>query len=303
MFYLTVPDPAGVLNNGVGPPGVLDKTFARRIIDGTVAHELQHMINAQIGGGAVRDAWINEGLSHLAEEVVGHATNGFTPGSELASAQLGSDITTFNKYYIANFGNFGLYLASPTSAALLRHPDPGAPATFNMRGASWAYVRYLLDQYSTPGTEAGDTRQLLLDGSVNAQAAVENTFGVDFERTVAEWNAMLGVEDRGDLGAPVRSELTLTSYRLRDVYDVLLNGLVYSGTSISPYPLAPPTALQGANLDVQTTISMSVAAGSGLFVRMNAGSGSGGTAIRLGDIAGGDLVPSTTPRLTIIRTK
>jgi len=298
MFYLTVPDPAGTLNNGVGPPGVLDKAFARRIIDGTVAHEFQHMINAQIGGGAVSDVWINEGLSHLAEEVVGHATLGFTPGSELASAQLGADINAFNKYYIANFFNFGQYLGSPTSSALLLQVDPGAPATFRMRGAGWAYVRYLLDQYATPGTEAGVVRQLILDAGSDAQTAVETVFGVDFERTVAEWNAMLGVEDRTDLGAPVRPALTLTSYRLRDVYDVLMNGL-----SVSPYPLTPPTALQTANLDVPTTVQASVAAGSGLFVRMNAGSGSGGTAIRLGDIAGNDLGSGTVPRLTITRTK
>lgn len=298
MFYLTVPDPGGTLNNGVGPPGVLTKAYARRIIDGTVAHELQHMINAQIGGGAVSDVWINEGLSHLAEEVVGHATLGFTPGSELASAQLGADINTFNKYYIANFFNFGQYLGSPTSSALLLQVDPGAPATFRMRGAGWAYVRYMLDHYATPGTEAGVVQQLLLDGSPNAQTAVENTFGVDFERTVAEWNAMLGVEDRTDLVAPVRSELTLTSYQLRDIYDVLMNG-----TSVSPYPLAPPTALQSANLDVPTTIQVSVAAGSGLFVRMNAGAGSGGTALRLADVAGGDLGSGAVPRLTLIRTK
>jgi len=109
---------------------------------------------------------------------------------------------------------------------------------------------------------------------------------------------MLGVEDRTDLGGPVRSALTLTSYRLRDVYDVLMNG-----TIVSPYPLAPPTALQSANLDVPTVLPMSVAAGSGLFVRMNAGGGSGGTAIRLGDTAGSDLLSGTMPYLTIIRTK
>lgn len=298
MFYLTVPDPAGVLNNGQGPPGELDKTFARRIIDGTVAHEFQHMINAQVGGGAVSDVWINEGLSHLAEEVVGHATLGFTPGSELATAQLGADFATFEKYYIANFGNLGRYLGSPSSPALLLQIDPGAPATFRMRGAGWAFVRYVLDQYATPATEAGLVQQLILDGSPNAQTAVENTFGINFERTVAEWNAMLGVEDRTDLGGPVRSALTLTSYRLRDVYDVLMNG-----TIVSPYPLAPPTALQSANLDVPTVLPMSVAAGSGLFVRMNAGGGSGGTAIRLGDTAGSDLLSGTMPYLTIIRTK
>ena len=54
---------------------------------------------------------------------------------------------------------------------------------------------------------------------------------------------------------------------------------------------------------VATTIEATVAAGSGLFARSNAGSGSGGTAIRLSDVGDGDLGSGTVPRLTIIRTK
>jgi hypothetical protein len=297
MFYLAVPDPAGTLNGGQGPPGLFDKTLARRLADGTVAHEFQHMINAQVGGGGVSDVWINEGLSHLAEEVVGHAALGLAPGSELASSDFGGSIPTFNKYYVSNFFNLGRYLGSPTSPALLLQFDPGAPGTFPMRGASWMFVRYLLDRFATPGTEAGTTKQLIQQGGT-AKSAVENVFGVDFEQTVAEWNAMFGVEDRSDLGAPVGSEYTLTSYRLRDIYDVLMGG-----TSVSPYPLAPPNALRTAALDVSTTLGGSVAAGSGLFTRLGTGGGSGGTAIRLSDVAGNDLAASNMPRLAIIRTK
>ena len=46
------------------------------------------MINAQTGNGGAQDISFNEGLSHLAEEVVGHALNGVEPGTELGPDEL-----------------------------------------------------------------------------------------------------------------------------------------------------------------------------------------------------------------------
>ena len=159
MFDLLVPDPAGVFNCGFGPSLFLSQSLAGRLADATVAHEFQHMINFQVGMGAMGEVWINEGLSHLAEEVVGHASLGLTPGSEVATTDLNADLSTFLKYYSGNFVNLGRYLASPTSAGLLLQVDPvftAAPQnTLPMRGASWLFTRYLLDRFATPGTEAG----------------------------------------------------------------------------------------------------------------------------------------------------
>ncbi len=298
MFYLAVPDPAGTLNGGRGPPNVLTPAVARRLADGTVAHEFQHMINAQLGGGGAADVWINEGLSHLAEEVVGHATTGLTPGSELDSNDLGADMTAFRQYYIGDFANLAAYLSAPTQAALLLTVDPGAPETFAMRGASWSFIRYLLDRFGTPSSEADLTRALVKSSAFSGKVAVSGVFGLPFEDLIADWNGMFSVEDRVDLGGTPRNELALTSYRLRDVFDVLMVGF-----GLGPYPLGPPDALLTRTLQMPSIANATVSPASGLFVRLSADTDTDGTAIRLSDQAGGDLSASNEPRLVIIRTK
>ncbi|HEX7123665.1 MAG TPA: Ig-like domain-containing protein, partial [Gemmatimonadaceae bacterium] len=77
IFYLMVPDPEGTINNN------------KRTIDvvlpntrGTIAHELQHMINQGVrlfdpAVDSTETAWLNEALSHMAEELVGRAVRGF----------------------------------------------------------------------------------------------------------------------------------------------------------------------------------------------------------------------------------
>ena len=93
MFYLLVPDPTGDLTPG-SDGGLLTKTNVLRITDNTVAHEFQHLINAQVGTGAAAEVWINEGLSHVAEEVVGHASgpgggpHGFCSGERTGRVRL-----------------------------------------------------------------------------------------------------------------------------------------------------------------------------------------------------------------------
>ena len=51
MFYVLVPDPAGDLTPG-SDANLLTKTNVLRLTDNTVAHEFQHLINAQVGTGA-----------------------------------------------------------------------------------------------------------------------------------------------------------------------------------------------------------------------------------------------------------
>ncbi|EKD50923.1 MAG: hypothetical protein ACD_62C00395G0013 [uncultured bacterium] len=68
IFYTFVPDPSGT--SGVA----ISKSFAlSNIYPGVLPHEFQHMINFNqhynINGGAVEVSWLNEALSHLAEDL------------------------------------------------------------------------------------------------------------------------------------------------------------------------------------------------------------------------------------------
>ncbi len=71
MFYLLVPDPAGVINQNVRT-----REFVRTVTAGIVAHEFQHLINASrhlyvnLGSSDFEEGFLDEGLAHVAEELV-----------------------------------------------------------------------------------------------------------------------------------------------------------------------------------------------------------------------------------------
>ncbi len=307
MFYVLVPDPAGDLTPG-SDANILTKTNVLRITDNTVAHEFQHLINAQVGTGAAQEIWINEGLSHLAEEVVGHAAGqaeglaSFAPGNELGPLdflQSQASVGVFNKYYASNWVNLAMYLVAPgDTAALLNGEDPLGSNTFRMRGANWSFLRYLLDRGAAPASEWQKTRALITDGATTSRQAVTNVFGAPFDELAADWAAMFSVEDRNDLGAPVRTSLEMTSYQVRDIYDDPQIGIVVSPTG--DWPLTPSTRF----LNQAGSVDMDLFTGTSSFVNLRAVSASGGTGLRLMEAgSGADLSAAIAPYMVIVRTK
>jgi len=305
MFYVLVPDPAGDLTPG-DDPDVMTKANVLRFTDNTIAHEFQHLINAQVGTGAAEEVWVNEGLSHLAEEVVGHATGqaagllNFAPGNELASSdflQSQASVDVLNKYYIGNIVNLGFYLRAPgDTSALLNSLDPRNSNTFRMRGANWSFLRYLLDRFGAPATEWQMTRQLITDGATTSRQAVTNVFGVPFDALAADWAAMFSVEDRNDLGGAARTSLEMTSYQLRNLYEDFIAPPVLTGS----WPLVPATRF----LTQPGSVDMDLFTGTSSFVTLRAVSASGGTGLRLMEAgSGADLSAAIAPYMVIVRTK
>lgn len=296
MFYLVSPDPAGAFTQAsdVG----LSKEELLSFVNGTIAHEFQHLINAQRGGGGAFDIWLNEGLSHLAEEVVGHTATGLAPGQELSLSDydgVAGGLAAFNTYHIGNWFNLLTYLAAPQdTAGLVMSRDPLGPSTFRLRGTAWSFVRYLLDRFEGPATEATATRSLVLDGSGNARDAVTAVFGVPFEQLAADWEAMLAVED---LGLATGAALDLPSYRLRQMYREL-------GDRSLAFPAGVfPLASTGFGLAGDADAGDALFTATGWYLDLTAPAGSAATGIRFGlPGTAEDLSASADVRVVIVRT-
>jgi hypothetical protein len=300
MFYLMVPDPDGLFTES--PNDAISTEQVRRITDNTVAHELQHLINAQSGNGGAQDVWLNEGLSHLAEEVVGHAVNGFAPGTALGADDLlgtQAKIDAFNKYYLNNWYNLSQYLDAPgDTAALLNSSDPLNYNTFRMRGAAWSFLRYLLDRYED-GTEGESalTRALVQSSAGDSRDAITGVFGSPFDRLATQWSTMLVSSDRSDVEPSM--ELQLPSYRVRDVFESRI------GDAVNPpsggYPLLPVKR----DLGYDATLDAELFSATGLYVELNAAGTGAGTRLELVSPAekGGMLDSSVEPRLQILRVR
>jgi hypothetical protein len=148
IFYLLAPDPAGAIGGNVRT-----KEFVLRSTLGTVAHEFQHLINSSRrlyvnNAQTFEEVWLNEGLSHIAEELQFYQITPLEPRQNidvnaiLASEQIRD---AFNTYQIANFGRYGTYLENPDTAS------PRGPDNLSTRGSIWAFLRYAADQ--EPGSD------------------------------------------------------------------------------------------------------------------------------------------------------
>ncbi|MES1260067.1 MAG: hypothetical protein ABUL71_05675, partial [Gemmatimonadota bacterium] len=134
MFYTLTTAPATTTCTAV------PRTGALTALPSTLIHELQHMISFNqhvlLRNGADQDIWLNEGLSHFAEEL-GWRT---VPPAFCAG-------NCFGEFAGDNVGNAYDYLVNPEAEYLIA-PESG-DGTLPERGAAWLFVRWLADHYST----------------------------------------------------------------------------------------------------------------------------------------------------------
>lgn len=122
VIYTFVPDPQG--KHGTS----MSKSFAlQNVIKGVLPHEYQHMISFNEHyfqrGGLAEESWLNEGLSHFAEDLSGMNIDGdiANPGKE-------------------NPSRVSVYLTSPTVNCFT------CGSNLSQRGGSYLFVKYLYEQ-------------------------------------------------------------------------------------------------------------------------------------------------------------
>ncbi|HEV2147363.1 MAG TPA: hypothetical protein VGR37_08160 [Longimicrobiaceae bacterium] len=140
IFYVLAPDPAR--------GGSFSKENVRRGALGTLAHEMEHLISASrriyLLDAPLEDTWLDEGLAHVAEELVFYRVSGLAPRQNLRLQDLQRNADAANTYILDNLVRYLLYLEEPDSNSLIGIDE------LPTRGASWAFLRYAADREPGP---------------------------------------------------------------------------------------------------------------------------------------------------------
>lgn len=173
MIYVLAPDSDGAY----GTPISRDLALGN-LIPAVLPHELLHAISYNqhvlVQGGRPEEAWLNEGLAHLAEDLLG-------VGFE-------------------NPSRYNLYLESPSSYGLVGAGSPGLAE----RGGIFLFLRYLFEQHPDGRRFVRDLLHTKNIGVENVTAAFDSldpTFD-QFAEFLLRWSAVLALNDRGLTGDP-----------------------------------------------------------------------------------------------------
>lgn len=179
-FYLMAPDPSGLVNSNVRTTGFVDS-----VTTAVLAHEFQHLINASrrlyVNNTATFEAkWLDEGLAHIAEELLFYTESGLAPRSDLDITTIRATNvarTAYNADMSGNQGRYRSYLTAPSTSSPYAADD-----SLSTRGAAWSLLRYSIDRVNaTDGFGAGTG--LTVSGSGSITLAPGTTSG-DYSLTV-----------------------------------------------------------------------------------------------------------------------
>jgi hypothetical protein len=260
IMYLLVPD------------ATFSKTFVVTNTIGTVAHEFQHMINAgrrlyvNTSAAPTEERWLNEGLSHIAEELMFYRVSGLKPrqnlGPEISTAQYSQ---IYRNYQYNNFARLKEYLRTPDSQSPIGIDDNDDD--FPTRGAIWSYLRYAADQRFS-ADEAGFWFKLV-NSNVTGLNNLYDAVGADARFVMRDWTLAILLDD---LVPGVNAKYQQPSWNLRVAMATV------GGYSLSTFPLTTSGSPTGFALRAGGTIFARFRANANQEVYVSAG-GNGGTAL------------------------
>jgi hypothetical protein len=195
ILYLMAPDPLGSVNGNRR-----SVEFVNRVALGAIGHEYQHLVN-----GARRihvlelaqpfeDVWLNEGLSHTAEELLFFEASGLPTRANLDLADLQQAgpraVEAANAFHVPNLQRFIRFLERSEMHAVYDSSD-----TLEGRGASQQFLRYAADRL--PQGDAAFLRALT-DAPETGLANLAGRLGgeANLRRWLADWAVAIYADDR-----------------------------------------------------------------------------------------------------------
>ena len=278
MFYLPVVDPNKTINEQFAT-----KSTVQSQTIGTLIHEFQHLINASrriyiTDANDFEDVWLNEGMSHTAEELLYQRVTGFTPKSDLNLATITATqarLDAVNTYQLQNLFRLSDYMeATETSSAYVQNDS------LETRGGAWGLLRYAMDQ--SPGTQAQYLR-LLVNSAFNGARNFDAVFTGTFPNTIA-WTQAFNISLFTDnAGFTIDPKYSILSWNFRSILPQV---------NSNAYPLKTRTLLGG------TPQTLSMQGGSAGYLRFRI---SAGQTASVATSSGGATLPAAVV-MTLIRT-
>lgn len=287
MFYLLVPDPDGVVNGNKRA-----KTDVTRLNLTTIAHEMQHLVNASRRlvvnpvGGTTEAVWLDEGLSHIAEELLYFRVSGYSTRSNLVLTDVnGTRATDFTTYASQNFSRFYSFITAPESNS------PYAPNdSLATRGAIWNFLRFAAARQGANG-EAGFLRSLVNSSTTGVANLQQVLAGGAFGDYLRDWTISLIADDYSPATASaLGAQYSNPAWNFRSIFPGLR---LAGGAALGVYPIATRSLVSGVPQRIP------LAGGTSSYVRFSVPAGEKA----LVSLSSNGTLPASTLRYGIVRLR
>ena len=235
IFYSLVPDVGGTRSCEH------TKADVERVVPATFVHEFQHMISfgqhVLARGGSFEALWLNEGLSHIAEELAGKTYEAkFPPPTGRSDpAQLFPD--SAQGYLTPNMRNAQSFLTRPGSTSVTAITGSGSLAE---RGGAWLFLRWLGDQ------QGESIYARLVQTSKTGVANVEDKAGETFPGLFGDFSTAIYTDSLpGVPRGAIPPRLRFTSRNLRVIFKRFAD-IDQSGRT-PPFPFVPAPLAAGGS--------------------------------------------------------
>jgi hypothetical protein len=198
IFYMLAADPDGDYVDHPQYTVTFTRATVAEVNLQTIAHEYQHLISASnrlliYGAGAVQELWLEEGMSHMAEDL--------------------------NNMDDSNIGRAGVFLSDPGNTSI-EHPE----APIAQRGGIFLFLRYLGDRF-------GESIYAdILQSTCLGRECIETITGEDFYTTFGDFMATLYLSGRGITSDP---KFEFVSIDLNDFTPLRFNRRVVGAGAVS----------------------------------------------------------------------
>lgn len=277
LFFILAPDPNAEASH---IQHSRDRVFRQGVA--TLGHEFEHLINAgrriyvNTTATDFEESWLDEGLAHLAEELIFYAASGLGPESNLDIEDVRSTEAirdAINRYGVQNLARYALYLEDVTGESPTNTRD-----RLETRGAAWSFLRYAADHSERPNQLFF---RLLVDtpltGFTNLEAVLDDS-ALDW---LQRWGVSVYTDDLVQTGEPLLQQL---SWNFRSLLPVLIEG---------DFPLVVETLAPGE------TESLTLVSGTSGYVEVSSVAGRTSRLLT----TSGSAAPPNDLRVTVVRVE